>query len=76
MQQIEHAIRLPRADSAPHVHVRAAQAHLSRAGSIMSGRLEAAMRYTLLRFSVPSISVRSEFTTLKRGAPSGTVLTD
>ena len=33
----------------------------------MSGRLEAAIKYTLLRFSVPSISVRSEFTTLQRG---------
>ena len=51
-----------------NAHIKAAQAHLSRAGSIMSGRLEAAIRYTLLRSSVPSISVRSEFTTLQRRA--------
>ena len=39
-------------------------AHLSRAGSIMSGLLVAAIRYTDWRPSVPSISVNSWFTTL------------
>lgn len=38
--------------------------HLSRAGSIMSGLLVAAIRYTDWRPSVPSISVNSWFTTL------------